>query len=43
MEPIPDKVDGGVIVRDSQGKPIGEAASGQYVRTSYLTNFQECF
>jgi len=29
MEPIPDKVDGGVIIRDSQGKPIGEAASGQ--------------
>ena len=23
MEPIPEKVDGGVIIRDSRGKPIG--------------------
>lgn len=23
MEPIPEKVNGGVIVRDSRGKPIG--------------------
>ena len=28
MEPIPDKVEGGVIVKDSQGKPIGRVASG---------------
>jgi len=29
MEPIPEKVDGGVIVRDSDGKPIGEVSSGR--------------
>lgn len=27
MEPIPEKVDGGVIVRDSHGKPIGKVTS----------------
>ena len=27
MEPIPQKVDGGVIVRDSRGNPIGEVIS----------------
>lgn len=27
MQPIPEKVDGGVIVRDSYGKPIGETTS----------------
>lgn len=27
MEPVPKEVEGGVIVRDSQGKPTGEAIS----------------
>lgn len=27
MAPIPEKVDGGVIVRDSRGEPIGETTS----------------
>jgi hypothetical protein len=29
MEPIPEKADNGVIVRDSRGKPVGEVTSEQ--------------
>ena len=27
MEPIPDEVEGGIIVRDSAGKPTGKTTS----------------
>jgi hypothetical protein len=29
MEPVPEKIDGAVIVRDSRRRPIGEVTSGQ--------------
>lgn len=42
MEPIPEKVDGGVIVRDSHGNPTGEVISLQS-HDQLSDNSQECF